>query len=70
MKIWMEPTKHIMDVDGVEYRLWNGVTERDTQVFIFVHSIALRTDQPNHPDDEREVNELFRERWPGRRREI
>jgi hypothetical protein len=44
MKIQMEPTSYIVDVDGVECRLWNAITEKGTQCFIFVHRIALPQD--------------------------
>lgn len=42
MKILMEPTPHILIVDGVECRVWNGVTEDHNQVFVMVHRIATR----------------------------
>jgi len=45
MKIQMEPTEHILAMDGVECRVWNGVTENDIQCFVFVHRIAVRNDQ-------------------------
>ena len=41
MKILMESTKHVITVDGVECRVWNAVTENDTQCFVFVHRIAV-----------------------------
>lgn len=57
MKIQMEPTEHIVAMDGVECRVWNGVTENDIQCFVFVHRIAVRNDQ-----DAKEFDELF-EGW-------
>jgi hypothetical protein len=42
MRIQMEPSDHIVSVDGVLCRVWNGVTEDDRQVFVFVHRIASR----------------------------
>jgi hypothetical protein len=58
MKILMEPTDHVVTVDGVECRVWNGVTEKDTQCFVFVHRIAVR-----NSDDQQEFDDLF-EQWP------
>jgi hypothetical protein len=33
-----------MKLDGVEVRVWNGVTEDGIQVFLFVHRIATHAD--------------------------
>jgi hypothetical protein len=41
-------------VDGIECRVWNGVTENDTQCFVFVHRIAVR-----NSEDQQEFSELF-----------
>jgi hypothetical protein len=42
MRIQMEPTHMMTTLDGIECRVWNGVTEDDKQVFVFVHRIASR----------------------------
>jgi hypothetical protein len=57
MKILMESSPHIVTVDGVECRVWNGVTEKDTQCFVLVHRIAVR-----NSDDQKEFDDLF-EKW-------
>jgi hypothetical protein len=44
MKLQIEPTKYEVTVDGVECRVWNGVTEDQKQVFVFIHRIASRED--------------------------
>lgn len=62
MIIQMEPTAHLVVIDGVECRLWNAVTESGSQCFVFVHRIALPVDVTIHPDDEKEFSELF-EGW-------
>lgn len=55
MKIQMEPTEHVVTVDGVECRIWNAVTENNTQCFVFVHRIAIRKDDPG----KKEFDALF-----------
>ena len=42
MKILMESTPHLVTVDGIECRVWNGITENETQCFVFVHRVAVR----------------------------
>jgi hypothetical protein len=59
MKIQMEPTEHLVFVDGVECRVWNAITDRDTQCFVFVHRIGIPTDGTAHPDDRKDFEELF-----------
>ena len=59
MIIQMEPTEHIVIVDDIECRLWNALTEKGTQCFVFVHRIALPYDGTSHPDDLKEFDELF-----------
>jgi hypothetical protein len=54
MKIQMESTEHVITVDGVECRVWNAVTENNTQCFVFVHRIAVR-----RADDQQEFSVLF-----------
>ena len=59
MKILMEPTEHIVTVDGVECRVWNAVTEQDTQCFVLVHRIAVKDG-----DDAREFETELQGRSP------
>lgn len=54
MKILMESTELVVSVDGVECRVWNAVTENDTQCFILVHRIGVR-----NSDDQKEFAELL-----------
>jgi hypothetical protein len=42
MRVQMVPTDIVTTLDGVECRVWNGVTEDHKQVFVFVHRIASR----------------------------
>ena len=64
MKIQMEPTEHIVKIDGVECRAWNAVTERGSQLIVFVHSIATPDGAPADPADQRDLDEQFNERHP------
>lgn len=33
----------IVDLNGVQARVWNGITDGGVQVFIFVHRVAVRS---------------------------
>jgi hypothetical protein len=44
MRIQIEPTEMLGILDGVECRVWNGVTEDDEQVIVFVHRVASKAD--------------------------
>jgi hypothetical protein len=59
VRIQAEPTKHLVTLDGVECRVWNAITERGSQCFIFVHRMGLRDDETTNPDDQREFDEMF-----------
>jgi len=41
MKITIESTNEITDIDGVAVRLWNGVTESGIKVKVFVHLLGV-----------------------------
>lgn len=44
MILQAEPTEIFAELDGVECRVWNAVTEKHTQCFLFVHQIAIPDD--------------------------
>lgn len=44
MKIFAEQTEIIVELDGVPCRVWNGVTEGDDQIYLFVHRVMSRSD--------------------------
>ncbi len=44
MKITMESTPELLEVDGVPVRLWAGKTEGGIEVVVMVHRIAVRTE--------------------------
>jgi len=56
MKINIEATESITDIDGVAVRLWEGTTESGTKCKVFVHRIAVHKDE-NADDFERELKE-------------
>lgn len=41
MKIQMEPTSNIVELDGVECRIWIAVTDKNTHCLVFVNRIAV-----------------------------
>lgn len=45
MRIQIEPTDKIVTLDGIQCRLWNGVTEDGTHVFLLVHRIGVHVDE-------------------------
>jgi hypothetical protein len=44
MRLQIESTDIIASIDGVECRVWNGVSEIGEQIFLFVHRVATRGD--------------------------
>lgn len=41
MRILIEPTVELVDLDGVRTRHWTGVTDDGVRCHVFVHSIAV-----------------------------
>jgi hypothetical protein len=56
MKITMIATDQITRLDGVQVRVWEGVTERGIPCKVFVHRVAVRENQ-NTADFDRELKE-------------
>jgi hypothetical protein len=47
VRIQIEPTELVMDLNGMQTRVWNGITDSGVQVFVFVHRVAIHsTDDP------------------------
>ena len=44
LKIVAESTSIIVDLGGVECRVWNSTTESGDQCFLFVHRVASRAE--------------------------
>ena len=44
MRVEAEPTELFVDVNGVQCRVWNALTEDGKQMFLFVSLIATRED--------------------------
>ena len=43
-RVQAEPTEILVDLEGVECRVWNAITNQGDQVFLFVHRVASRGD--------------------------
>lgn len=48
MKVTLEPTTKIVDVNGVPARIWEGTTQSGIRVHAYVTRIAVPTDAPAH----------------------
>ncbi len=62
MKITIESTDKLTEIDGVSVRIWTGVTAEGTKCFVFVHRIAVHF-SVNTQQFERELKEQLQ---PGR----
>lgn len=54
MKIAIHATEHIVDLNGVPCRLWEGVTEKGTPCKVFVHRLAVAPSE-NQEEFEQEL---------------
>lgn len=59
MRLLIEATDQITRVDGVEARMWEGVTDRGTRCKVFVHRIAV-----HESEDSAEFDRELREQLP------
>jgi len=55
MKIQIEATDQLTQMDGIPVRVWNGMTERGIPCLVMVHRVIVRTDA----DTERFERELL-----------
>ena len=49
MRIQIEPSKIMAEVNGFPVRVWNGITEDGIQVFLFVQAVAVPGDADSEP---------------------
>lgn len=63
VRIQIESTSTITQIDGVECRVWEGHTERGVKVMVMVHRIAVHNDNP--AEQETFAKELREELPPG-----
>ncbi len=63
MRIIIESTEKLTDMDGVDVRVWRGVTQRGTKCHVFVHRLAV-LETEDQREFERELNETIP---PGRK---
>lgn len=54
MKLTIESTSHIVTLNGVPARVWEGVTESGVHVHCYVTRVAVKADQPTE-EFEREL---------------
>lgn len=47
MKMTLESTEQITEINGVKCRVWEGTSERGTKLFAFVAKIAVENGQDN-----------------------
>jgi len=47
MRILIESTDQILELNGVPVRVWNGTTESGIECLVFVHRIAIHKDADN-----------------------
>jgi hypothetical protein len=45
MTITIEPTGHLVDLDGVQCRLWEGTTDQGVKCKVFVLRVAVHKDE-------------------------
>jgi hypothetical protein len=57
MKITIESTEKIVDVNGVPARIWEGQTESGIPVHCFVTRIAVHKDDPRQEEFQKELLE-------------
>ena len=62
MRITIESTEKLTDYDGVQVRVWEGVTEGGAKCFVFVRALAVHQSQ----DAAEFERELKRDLPPGR----
>lgn len=46
IRLQVEPTDIVTEIDGVPVRVWNGIHENGSQIFLFVHRVAVRDGDP------------------------
>lgn len=46
MKIEIESTENILQLDGVPCRVWEGKLEDGSPCYVYVHLVAVRGDYP------------------------
>lgn len=69
MKISITATEKVTTMDGVPVRVWEGVTERGAKCLVFVHRVAVPTDEPAD-EFNRELHEMLPPQRPAPLRHI
>lgn len=58
MQIVIVSTDQITKIDGVEVRAWEGMTERGIRCWVFIHRVAVHSEDDNS-QFERELSETL-----------
>lgn len=57
MKIIVESTTKIIELNGVPARVWEGQTESGVKIHCFITRVAIDKDEPRSDEFERELKE-------------
>jgi hypothetical protein len=57
MKITIESTTKITNLNGVPARIWEGVSENGVKIHCFITRVAIDKDEPNSEQFEKELKE-------------
>ena len=57
MKVTIYSTSHIVDLNGVPARIWEGETESGVKVHCYITRVAIDKDEPRDEDFKRELQE-------------
>ena len=59
MKITIESTSQLTEIEDVPVRVWEGVTDRGTRCKVFVHRLAVEDEGDAVEEFERELAECL-----------
>ena len=48
MKLTLEPTDQVVDLDGTYFRVWQGAADDGTRVACLVSMVSVHNDEPDH----------------------
>jgi hypothetical protein len=57
MKVAIESTSKIVELNGVPARVWEGETESGIKIHCFITRVAIDKDEPRSQEFERELKE-------------
>lgn len=57
MKITIESTSKIVELNGIPARVWEGQTESGVKIHCFINRVAIDKDEPRVEEFEKELQE-------------